>query len=129
MKLVLALIASLGIASAFAQTAPAAKKEETKKTPADKVEATAPAAAKPVAAPAAPAAVASPAAAPAAAKPVAAPAAAKCDPVKDKDCKEVKMAKKKEADKKPEAKAADVKPAKSDAKEPAKAADSTPVKK
>ena len=36
---------------------------------------------------------------------------------------------KKEADKKPEAKAADVKPAKSDAKEPAKAADSTPVKK
>jgi hypothetical protein len=41
-----------------------------------------------------------PAAAPAAAKPVAAPAAAKCDPVKDKDCKEVKMAKKKEADKK-----------------------------
>jgi len=52
MKLVLALIASLGIASAFAQTAPAAKKEETKKTPADKVEATAPAAAKPVAAPA-----------------------------------------------------------------------------
>ena len=120
MKLVLALIASLGIASAFAQTAPAAKKEETKKTPADKVEATAPAAVKPVAAPAA---------APAAAKPVAAPAAAKCDPVKDKDCKEVKMAKKKEADKKPEAKAADVKPAKSDAKEPAKAADSTPVKK
>ena len=57
MKLVLALIASLGIASAFAQTAAPAKKEETKKTPADKVEATAPAAAKPVAAPtAAPAA-------------------------------------------------------------------------
>ena len=55
MKLVLALIASLGIASAFAQTAAPAKKEETKKTPADKVEATAPVAAKPVAAPAAPA--------------------------------------------------------------------------